>query len=205
MDDVDIYGDLLDPPKPKAAAAAPPKPAQTAADPRQAPAAVPGGAPAEWPERPFRPRARNLVWKAPGVETPVTNKEAPAQPQKLPEKAECEVVEVLDDPEPSQPSQPSQLQPSKPSEPSEPSEPAEPATPVCKEPAPTMAAEAVPERKRQDVETLLKELRGEEAWSVHPCSVFVACAVYAGSFRNSDSMSTFSATCRRDPQPLPKP
>ena len=98
MDDVDIYGDLCgDLPKPKLAPSpasqpsvpAPARPAAT--DPRQ------DRAPAGDGERPFRARARNLVWKAPGLEAV---KEAQVPQSK---ETEPEVVEVLDDDLPPQP------------------------------------------------------------------------------------------------------
>ncbi|CAE7671811.1 rnp24 [Symbiodinium sp. CCMP2456] len=151
MDDVDIYGDLL-PAQPKAVAKAGPSP--SVPDPRLAEAAdkAERGAGRATAERPFRPRARNLVWKAPGLESPaVTRKEA-----QVPKDSDEPEVVVLDDAEPPPP--PAQPAEAKPAE----SPPA--SAPPAQSPAPAAAvAEAVAEPKPKDFATLQKELQAEEA------------------------------------------
>ena len=165
MDDVDIYGDLL-PPK-----AAPAKAVSTASapDPRLADAAGEkaergaGGAGASGAERPFRPRARNLVWKAPAVETPAVTRKEVAQVPKDTDEPEVVVLDDADTPQ-TQPAQP-QTQPAQPAKPQPAAAESPPASaPPAQSPAPAVAvAEAVVEPKPKDFATLQTELQAEEA------------------------------------------
>lgn len=156
MDDVDIYGDLL-PPQPKAPAKAVSSsvPDPRLADPGETAERRGAGTSAHADSRPFRPRARNLVWKAPGVESPtVTRKEA-----QVPKDTEPEVV-VLDDADPPK-TQPAEAPPAE----SPPVESPPASEPPAQSPAPAVAAvaEAVAEPKPKEFATLQKELQAEEA------------------------------------------
>ena len=157
MDDVDIYGDLL-PPQPKAPAKAVSSsvPDPRLADPGETAEHRGAGTSAHADSRPFRPRARNLVWKAPGVESPaVTRKEA-----QVPKDTEPEVV-VLDDADPPK-TQPAEAPPAE----SPPAESPPASEPPAQSPAPAVAAvaEAMAEPKPKEFATLQKELQAEEAW-----------------------------------------
>ncbi|CAE7719157.1 rnp24 [Symbiodinium sp. CCMP2592] len=168
MDDVDIYGDLLPPKAPPAKAvssASDPRLADAGEKPERGPGGPGGpvgaggaGASASSAERPFRPRARNLVWKAPELETPAVTRKVVAQAPK--DTDEPEVV-VLDDADPPQ-TQP-QTQPAKPQPAAAESPPA--SAPPAQSPPQAVAvvAEAVTESKPKDFATLQKELQAEEA------------------------------------------